>query len=212
MVFRFQVWVASSPAGSTAAETRQTPAQLRRDLQRLEHRGLVLDDMIALGEMLTGLLIPAHAPHCSPPASRLWLGELRACASGCWAASRAGLHPMGVSLRPSRGRGQGQHGIPGAGTGRISIARQETPSMPWKRPVAKFFRLVVAQADPQEEGWPPLTDNLIQERANTESVLKDSEVRPTFLVPATMDDRGRSVVGRRDAAHQWARRLPARPG
>jgi hypothetical protein len=184
-VLRFQVRVASSPAGSTAAETRWIPANLREDLWHLEYCAFVLDDMIARGEMLAGLLLPGAC-------AALLSDSLNALGSDQGLRLRLRLPPElafipweYLYIRPEGG----DRDLTGflALDRRISIARQETPSMPRKRPVVKTYRLAVAQADPQEEGWSSLVAKLAQERANIESVLKDSAIRPHFIVPATMD-------------------------
>jgi hypothetical protein len=182
---QFQVQVAASPAGSTAARICKTPAQLRRDLRRLEHRAFVLDDMIALGEMLTGLLLPG-ACIALLSASLKDLGPDQGLRLRLRLPPELAFIPWEyLYIRPEGGDRDSTGFL--ALDRRISIARQETPSMPWKGPAVKSYRLVVAQADPQEEGWPSLAGNLAQERANIESVLKDSAIRPRFIVPATMD-------------------------
>jgi hypothetical protein len=58
---RFRVRVISSPVGEQRqleAETVSLPSELRGRLLRLERRGLVLSEMIALGESLAGALFP----------------------------------------------------------------------------------------------------------------------------------------------------------
>jgi hypothetical protein len=196
---RFHVRVASSPAGSTAAETCQTPAQLRRDLRRLEHGTFVLDDMIALGEMLTGLLLPGAC-------TTLLSASLKALGSDQGLRLRLRLPPE-LAFIPWEYLYVRPEGGDRDSTGflsldrRISIARQETPSTSWKRPAAKTYRLVVAQADPQVEGWPSLAGNLAQERASIESVLKDSRIRPCFVEPATMDGIEDALLSGADMLH-----------
>jgi hypothetical protein len=191
---RFRVRVTGSPAGEQRyadAEEVTIPPDLRRQLRRLERRGMRLPEMIALGEDLAGLLFP--------PRARLFLVRSRERIDGDEGLRvRLRMHTYALAdlpweyayvARPDTLPDQkGPDGFLVLDR-RISLVRYEVmgQSPGSLDPVgAGPLRLVALLADPSVPGYPHL--NLDAERRNIERALDDlSGISAEFYPDATVE-------------------------
>jgi hypothetical protein len=193
-VERFHVRVTGSPAGEQRyadAEEVTIRPDLRRQLRRLERRGMRLSEMIALGEDLAGLLFP--------PRARSFLVRSRERVGGDEGLRvRLKMHTYALAdlpweyayvARPDTLPDQkGPDGFLVLDR-RVSLVRYEVmgQSPGSLDPVgAGPLRLVVLLADPDTPGYPHL--DLDVERQNIEQALEEvPEISAEFYPDATVE-------------------------
>ena len=170
---QFTVQVFSTPgAGEGPKEPRELSPELARDLSRqlyrLEHRKLDVQEIISLGEALADLLLPTE--------SRGFLTRsLDNLERGQGLRVRLRLHPLLADIPWEYmyvQRGEGEKDETGflALDPRISLVRHEALGMSGDLDsTPRTRRVVAAMACPEEAGYDPL--NLAQEQANLEEAL-----------------------------------------